>query len=203
MRDSGGGSIINFGSITWMVGDPDCPAYVTAKAADIPQSVERVRALAGRGLEGDRYAAGIGTFSDRPGRRDVTLIESEMLEAYQQQSGDKLSAAEARRNLLTQGVRLNDLVGREFKVGAVRLRGLRLSEPCTHLMRLTHPGTLRGLVHRGGLVAEVLCDGELAVGDKIEETGEERVADGGRDQGRRRKLTLRSSYTEVQKLSKA
>ena len=167
--------------------------YVTAKAADIPQSVERVRALAGRGLEGDRYAAGIGTFSDRPGRRDVTLIESEMLEAYQQQSGDKLSAAEARRNLLTQGVRLNDLVGREFKVGAVCLRGLRLSEPCTHLMRLTHPGTLRGLVHRGGLVAEVLCDGELAVGDKIEETGEERVADGGRDQGRRRKLTLRSS----------
>src|SRR4029077_18758850 len=157
--------------------------YVTAKAADIPQSVERVRALAGRGLEGDRYAAGIGTFSDRPGRRDVTLIESEMLEAYQQQSGDKLSAAQARRNLLTQGVRLNDLVGREFKVGAVRLRGLRLSEPCTHLMRLTHPGTLRGLVHRGGLVAEVLCDGELAVGDKIEETGEERVADGGRDQG--------------------
>jgi MOSC domain-containing protein YiiM len=152
--------------------------YVAAQAADLPQSVERVRALAGRGLEGDRYAAGMGTFSERPGRRDVTLIESETLEAYQRQSGQKLSAAEARRNLLTQGVRLNELVGREFQVGAVRLRGLRLSEPCTHLMRLTHPGTLRGLVHRGGLVAEVLCDGELAVGDKIEETGEERVTDG-------------------------
>ena len=143
--------------------------YVAAQAGELPQSAERARALAGRGLEGDRYAAGMGTFSDRPGKRDVTLIESEALEAYTQESGRKLSAAEARRNLLTEGVRLNNLVGREFQVGAVRLRGLRLSEPCTHLMRLTHPETLRGLVHRGGLVAEILCDGELAVGDRIEE----------------------------------
>ena len=144
--------------------------YVAAQAAELPRSVERVWALAGRGLEGDRYAAGIGTFSDRPGKRDVTLIESEALEAYEREGGRKLSAAEARRNLLTHGVCLNDLVGREFQVGAVRLRGLRLSEPCAHLMRLTHPETLRGLVHRGGLVAEVLCNGELAVGDRIKES---------------------------------
>jgi MOSC domain-containing protein YiiM len=148
--------------------------YVTAQAGELPQSMEGVWARTGRGLEGDRYAAGIGTFSERPGKRDVTLIESEALEAYARESGRKLSAAEARRNLLTQGVRLNDLVGREFTVGAVRLRGLRLSEPCTHLMRLTHPETLRGLVHRGGLVAEVLCDGELAVGDKIKEVASEK-----------------------------
>jgi MOSC domain-containing protein YiiM len=143
--------------------------YVAAQAAAPTQSLNRVRAFAGRGLEGDRYAAMTGTFSDRPGNRDVTLIESEALKAYENESGNKLSAAEARRNLLTQGVRLNDLVGREFQVGAVRLRGLRLSEPCTHLMRLTHPETLRGLVHRGGLVAEVLCDGELKVGDEIKD----------------------------------
>ena len=93
--------------------------YVAAKAAEMPRSVERIRALAGRGLEGDRYAAGIGTFSERSGKRDVTLIESETLEAYTRESGQKLSAAEARRNLLTQGVRLNDLVGREFQVGVV------------------------------------------------------------------------------------
>jgi MOSC domain-containing protein YiiM len=142
--------------------------YVAAQAAAPAQSLDRVRALAGRGLAGDRYAAMTGTFSDRPGRRDVTLIEAEALEAYERESGKKLPAAEARRNLLTQGVRLNDLVGREFQVGAVRLRGLRLSEPCTHLMRMTHPETLRGLVHRGGLVAEVLNDGELKVGDGIE-----------------------------------
>lgn len=141
--------------------------YLAAKAEETPRLVEKVQALAGRGLEGDRYAVMQGTFSDRPGQRDVTLIESEVLESYEQESGKKLSAAESRRNLLTQGVRLNDLVGREFQVGAVRMRGLRLSEPCTHLMRLTHPETLRGLVHRGGLVAEVLNDGELRVGDVV------------------------------------
>lgn len=141
--------------------------FVAAKAAAPAQSVERVRAVAGRGLESDRYAAGTGTFSDRPGKRDVTLIESEALEAYERENDRKLSAAEARRNLLTQGVRLNDLVGREFQVGPVWLRGLRLCEPCTHLARLTHPETLPGCVHRGGLTAEVLNDAELKVGDEI------------------------------------
>lgn len=143
--------------------------YLAAQPVELPRSVERVRAIAGKGLEGDRYAAGTGTFSDRPGKRDVTLIETEALEAYERESGKKLSGAESRRNLLTHGVRLNDLVGREFQVGAVRMRGLRLSEPCTHLARLTHPETLCGLVHRGGLVAEVLNDGELEVGDGIVE----------------------------------
>ncbi len=143
--------------------------YLAAQATEVPHAVQRAQALPGRGLQGDRYAAGAGTFSDRPGNRDVTLIEAEALAGYEQQSGKKLSAAESRRNLLTQGIRLNDLVGREFQIGAVRLRGLRLSEPCTHLGRLTHPETLRGLVHRCGLVAEVLTEGELQVGDQIEE----------------------------------
>ncbi len=143
--------------------------YVAHQAAELPHAVERVRALAGRGLEGDRYAAESGTFSENPGKRDVTLIEAEALAAYERETGKKLSAAESRRNLLTEGVQLNDLVGREFQVGAVRLRGLRLSEPCTHLARLTHPETLAGLVRRGGLVAEILNDGELQVGDEISE----------------------------------
>ena len=141
--------------------------YIAARAEEMPRSLEKVQALAGRGLEGDRYAAKTGTFSDRPKRRDVTLIEAEELDAYERRSGKKLSAAESRRNLLTQGVRLNDLVGREFQVGAARMRGLRLSEPCTHLVRLTHPETLPGLVHRAGLVAEILNDGELRVGDAV------------------------------------
>ncbi len=145
--------------------------YLAAQAEAPVRFVKRARALAGRGLEGDRYAAMQGTFSDRPGQRDVTLIEAEALEAYERESGRKLSGAESRRNLLTRGVRLNDLVGCEFQVGAVRMRGLRLSEPCTHLTRLTHPETLRGLVHRGGLVAEVLNDGELRVGDLVKVEG--------------------------------
>jgi len=141
--------------------------HVCARPGEPLQSLPQVRVIPGRGLAGDRYAQGIGTFSDRPGKRDVTLIESEVLENYQHETGKKLSAAESRRNLLTEGVRLNELIDQEFQVGPVRMRGLRLSEPCTHLMRLTHPETLRGLVHRGGLIAEILNDGELTVGDRI------------------------------------
>lgn len=141
--------------------------HICAQAGERLEPLSQVRVIPGRGLTGDRYAAGGGTFSDRPGKRDVTLIESEVLENYQRETGKKLTAAESRRNLLTQGVRLNALVGQEFQVGPVRMRGLRLSEPCTHLMRLTHPETLRGLVHRGGLIAEILSEGEIAIGDRI------------------------------------
>lgn len=141
--------------------------YLSPRAEALPGSVPRALARAGRGLEGDRYAAGVGTFSGRPGGRDVTLIETEALREFNHDYGERLDPAQTRRNLLTQGVRLNDLVGREFLVGAVRLRGLRLCEPCTHLARLTTASVLPGLVHRGGLYAEVLADGELAVGDAI------------------------------------
>lgn len=146
--------------------------YVASRAEELPHSVERVRALPNQGLEGDRYAKGIGTFSSHKGQRDVSLIESEAIEAFESDSGTPLTAAEIRRNVLTRGVRLNDLVGREFQVGAVRMRGLRLCEPCTHLVRLTHPATLRGLVHRGGLYAAILNEGEIAVGDPIDGFGD-------------------------------
>jgi MOSC domain-containing protein YiiM len=130
--------------------------------------VEFARAISGRGLEGDRYAVGQGTFSDKPGTgRQVTLIEAEALEAYETEFGETLSRAEARRNIVTRGVRLNELVGREFLVGSVRVLGCRLCEPCTHLERLTGKPVLRGLVHRGGLRAEFLSDGVIRVGDPV------------------------------------
>ena len=143
--------------------------FVASHPEELPHSVNSVRVIAGKGLEGDRYTAGIGTFSNYPGKRDVTLIESEMLSTFERETGKRLSAAEARRNLLTQGERLNELVDREFRIGSIWLRGLRLSEPCTHLARLTHREVLPGLVHRGGLIAEVLSDGLLSVGDEISE----------------------------------
>ena len=146
--------------------------YIAPKATELPHAVERVRAVPERGLDGDRYAAGIGTFSNHKGQRDVSLIESEAIEAFERESGTSLSAAQSRRNVLTRGVRLNDLVGKEFQIGKVRMRGLRLCEPCTHLVRLTHPATLRGLVHRGGLYAAVLNEGEIAVGDPIDGFGD-------------------------------
>jgi MOSC domain-containing protein YiiM len=147
--------------------------YIASKAEDLPHLVQRARGLPDRGLDGDRYAKGIGTFSNHKGQRDVSLIESEAIEAFARESGTSLSAGESRRNILTRGVRLNDLVGKEFQVGQVRLRGLRLCEPCTHLVRLTKsPATLRGLVHRGGLYAAILNEGEITVGDSIDGFGE-------------------------------
>jgi len=141
--------------------------YLSPAAAVLPHSVQRARALAGLGLEGDRYALGCGTFSGNSGARDVTLIEAEALDQFAADYGHPLSPAESRRNLITHGVRLNELVGCEFRIGAVPLRGLRLCEPCTHLARLTSALVLPGLVHRGGLYAQILHDGEFAVGDSI------------------------------------
>jgi len=132
------------------------------------ESVAEVRAIPGRGLEGDRYFRGEGSFSKNPGGgRQVTLVASEMLELLQSEHGIALEAAETRRNLVTKGVLLNDLVGQVFQVGTVRMMGVRLAEPCSHLERLTRPGVVKGLVHRAGLRADILDEGVLRVGDAI------------------------------------
>ena len=141
---------------------------ISAASAGPIAEVEMAHAITGRGLEGDRYASGQGTFSDKPGTgRQVTLIEAEAIEAFAAEFGESLTPSDARRNIVTRGVRLNDLVGREFMVGQVRVLGCRLCEPCTHLERLTGKSVLRGLVHRGGLRAEFLSDGVIRVGDRI------------------------------------
>jgi MOSC domain-containing protein YiiM len=141
--------------------------FVSASAEAAMESIPRVRVLAGRGLAGDRYALREGTFSANAGVRDVTLIEAEALEMFGRDYGQPLDAGESRRNLLCRGVRLNDLVEKEFFVGTIPMRGMRLCEPCSHLARLTTRPVLPGLVHRGGLYAEILQDGELLVGDPI------------------------------------
>lgn len=130
--------------------------------------VECATARAGRGLEGDRYFYQRGTWSNRHRRgHDLTLIEAEVLDALTLPGG-QLSAEEARRNLVTRGVGLNALVGKRFRVGAVECFGQRLCEPCAHLERLAgKAGTLRGLIHTGGLRADVLADGEIRVGSEI------------------------------------
>jgi hypothetical protein len=129
--------------------------------------VDQAAARAGRGLEGDRYFAGRGTFSNRNARGlDLTLIEAEALHEFTLRGGP-LAAQEARRNVVTRGVDLNALVGKRFVVGDVQCFGQRLCEPCAHLERLTEPGTLRALVHRGGLRADICTDGVLRVGDEV------------------------------------
>ncbi len=135
------------------------------------RSVKRVRAVPGKGLEGDRYYNAMGTYSDRPGAaREITLIESEAIEAMARDNKTTIPAGDARRNVVTRGAPLNHLVGREFLVGRVRLRGIRLCEPCSHLEGLTRRGVLAGLIHRGGLRAQILTGGEIRVGDSVKST---------------------------------
>jgi hypothetical protein len=143
-------------------------ALALAGEAEAPMTlVEQATARAGRGLEGDRYFAGRGTFSNRYARgRDLTLIEAEALESPALFT-EALLPQQARRNVITRGIDLNALVGRRFAVGEVQCAGQRLCEPCAHLERLTRPGTLRALVHRGGLRADLLSDGVIRVGDEI------------------------------------
>jgi hypothetical protein len=138
-----------------------------APAAEAPMRLlEVARARAGHGLEGDRYAAGAGTFSSRAGRRpgyDLTRMAAEVLDELAA-AGQAPDFAGTRRNVLTRGLDVNALVGRRFRIGDVLCEGLRLCEPCVHLDRLGGPGILRPLIHRGGLRADVLTDGEIRLG---------------------------------------
>ncbi len=143
----------------------------TAPAAGAPMvSLDKVRAVVGRGLEGDRYFNQIGTYSVNAGpHREVTFIELEAVEAIQRDSGIQVEAGAIRRNIVTQGVALNHLVDRQFQVGEVTLRGVRLSVPCEHMEQLTQrPGIMKSLVHRSGLNAEVLTEGIIHVDDSIQ-----------------------------------
>jgi MOSC domain-containing protein YiiM len=139
---------------------------IAAERDALPAPVARVRAVAGRGLEGEyHFFAGDGTQPERD--RELTLIATEALEALDAEHGIRLSAAETRRNVATRGIDLNRLEGRRFRVGDVECEGIELCEPCRNLARLTEPGVLRGLVHRGGLRAAILTGGEIAVGDEV------------------------------------
>jgi MOSC domain-containing protein YiiM len=136
-----------------------------ARARGAPTfAVPEVRAVAGGGLEGNRYFRA----GDDPPSIEVTLIAREALEALAREHAIQLEPGEHRRNLVTAGVPLNELVGEEFEVGEVRLRGLKLNEPCKYLEDLTgRPGLLRGLIHRGGLRAQVLTGGVIRVDDEV------------------------------------
>jgi hypothetical protein len=137
-------------------------AILTAPAAEAPLvRVDRAEAVAGRGLAGDRYFEGRGTFGPTGRGYELTLVEAEVLEAID------LPWEQARRNVVTRGIALNALAGRRFRVGAVECIGRRLCEPCAHLEELVRPGLLRPLVHRGGLRADILQGGVIEPGDRV------------------------------------
>lgn len=131
-------------------------------------SVPAVTAVAGRGIEGDRYFLEVGFYSHKPGPdRELTLIELETIDALRQEHGITVDPGDARRNVVTEGVPLNHLVHREFSIGEVIARGIRLCEPCTHLVEVTGRRLLGPLVHRGGLRAQILRGGRITVDDTV------------------------------------
>ena len=142
--------------------------HIAPTASAPMQGVEFVRAVPDRGLEGDRYASSSGTFSaTEGGGRHVTLIESEAVDALNAKLGTQFGAGEMRRNIVTRGIALNHLVGREFSVGEVRLVGIRLCEPCEHLESLTAKGLISTMLHRCGLRTEIVTGGTIRVADPI------------------------------------
>jgi MOSC domain-containing protein YiiM len=141
--------------------------HIASAAKAAMQSVAQATLVPGVGVEGDRYALRQGTFFKELPDFELTLIEAEALEALERDYQIKLPPGDARRNLVTRGIALNHLVGREFTVGKVRVKGIRLCEPCSHLEAVTELSLIKGLRHRGGLRAQILTEGAISVGDVV------------------------------------
>lgn len=145
-------------------------AIFIAPAAGAPmQAVTSVLAVPGRGLEGDRYFYGAGSFSRWPGpHREVTLIAEEALREMAESTGVVLLPEQSRRNILTRGIDVNGLLHQTFSVGPVKMKGMRLCQPCKYLARLTDlPGLVPAMLNRGGLRARILTEGVISNGDPI------------------------------------
>ena len=142
--------------------------HIAPTGAAPMRSVTSAQAVVGRGLEGDRYYNKLGTYSNQAGSgRDVTLIEIEAIDGLKRDYEVQLDPGQSRRNIVTRGIALNHLVEQEFRIGDVVLRGTRLCEPCAHMEKLTVKGAMRGLIHRGGLRAEIIKGGTIRIGDRI------------------------------------
>ena len=132
--------------------------------------LEEADLVAGSGIVGDRYYSGKGTFSEQLPSPDheLTLVAAEEISRFSESTGRDLAPGEVRRNVVTRGIELNDLVDREFAIAEVRARGIRLCEPCAHLAGLVAPEILPALVHKAGLRAAIVEGGTIRVGDRIE-----------------------------------
>jgi MOSC domain-containing protein YiiM len=138
--------------------------FLSPEHGELPAPVERVRAHAGGGLEGNRYFWDDG--SAPPGQA-LTLIAAEAVEAVADEGEVSVEPPATRRNVLTRGIDVNALVGQRFRIGDVECQGVELCEPCTTLEGMTQPGVIKAFVHRCGLNADILIDGEISVGDSV------------------------------------
>lgn len=125
---------------------------------------DEVKAVAGKGLEGDRYFNDEGW--DEP-KKEITLVEIEAVEAASREYELELKPEDMRRQIVTKGVALNHLVDKDFHIGDVHLRGVKIANPCSHLQRLAGKKLLKPMMHRGGLRAQILSSGTIKVGDPI------------------------------------
>lgn len=140
--------------------------FISTAAGQPMIPLDTARAIAGTGLEGDRYALGTGFYSDGSDGRQLTLIDMEDLQQLER-TGVALAPRECRRNIVTSGVRLQPLIGKRFRIGEVECLAIRLCPPCNHLEELTRPGPLRGLARGGGLRAHIRTSGQIAIGDIV------------------------------------
>jgi len=148
--------------------------YITSAAGEAMRALTQVSVMPGKGIQGDRYASGQGTFSEQlkgNPAAELSLIESEVIDAFNQEHKQAVSYHDFRRNIVTTGIRLNALVGKTFYIGPIQLRGLRLCEPCAHLATTVNALVLPHLVGRGGLRAQILSPGEMTLGDTFNTSG--------------------------------
>ena len=149
--------------------------FIAPVASEPMQAIQSAKAIAGVGLENDRYAQGSGFYSSiptTPGAREITLIAREAIDAAAEAAGVTFEPVESRRNIVTLGVDLKSLFGKRFTIGAVVCEGVRDCPPCVHLEELTGKRLMPHLVWSGGLRARIVEGGVISVGDEITETGE-------------------------------
>jgi len=147
--------------------------HIAQRASSPMQELAQATLVAGRGIEGDRYFSGLGTYSPKPDIREITLIEMEVLDAIARGDppfpGDKveLTVNEHRRNLTTLGVPLNHLVGKRFRIGETVITGGRMNFPCRYLERLLGKPVYTALINRSGLNCRIERGGIIRKGDVI------------------------------------
>ena len=151
--------------------------WLAGAAAEPMRRVAAVEAVAGRGLAGDRYALGGGTWARYPDlEKQVTLIDRDDVAALAAETGSDLTPGDTRRNLVTAGIDLPALVGRWFTVGDVLLFGMKRCPPCAHLERLTGVRLVKAMLHRGGINAAVFAGGQITDGAVVQPVSEAEAA---------------------------
>jgi MOSC domain-containing protein YiiM len=158
--------------------------WLTPVTAGTMRRVPSARLLAGRGLEGDRYALGGGTWADYPDlEKQLTLIDADDVATLARETGAELTPGDLRRNVVTTGIHLPSLVGAWFEVGEALLFGMKRCPPCTHLERMTRVRLIKPMVHRGGINAAVFVGGPISEGDAVRPVSDEHAAKRGAPTG--------------------